>query len=221
MPPPEAWSGANLIRTTAAKNPSMLEKQLKKLKVSRFAGVDEAGRGPLAGPVVACACILPAKASFKGLADSKSLTEKAIGRLFAELTSCPGVEYSVAVVDHETIDQINILQATLLAMKKAIDGLKAPPEVVLIDGNQVPPTLSMPTFPVVKGDSHCACVSAASVIAKFSRDQIMRALDKEWPEYGFAHHKGYGTAFHFERLRQFGPCPIHRKTYFPVSEYFS
>lgn len=206
------------LQELAKKRPSVLERQLKKRGIRRFAGVDEVGRGPLAGPVVACACVLPEGVSFKGLQDSKLLSEDSIARLYHELTSCPGIDYSVAIVDHEIIDRINILQASLQAMRQAIEGLKIPPEMVVIDGNTIPAALSMPCLAVVKGDMHCSSVSAASVIAKFLRDEMMREYDKKWPEYGFASHKGYGTELHFEKLQQYGPCLIHRKTFSPVSE---
>lgn len=209
------------LQELANKKPSALEKQLKKRGIRRFAGVDEVGRGPLAGPVVACACVLPEGAIFKGLADSKLLSEQLIDRLYHELTSSAGIDYAVSIVDHETIDRINILQASLLAMRQAVEGLSVPPELVVVDGNRTPTELSIPCLAVVKGDSFCSSVSAASVIAKFIRDQIMRDYDKIWPEYGFASHKGYGTPLHFEKLQALGPCPIHRKTFSPVSGLIS
>ena len=202
----------------ARKKPSSLERQLKKRGICRFAGVEEVGRGPLAGPVVACACVIPEGASFKGLKDSKLLSPEMIVRLYHELIECPLIDYSIAIVDHEVIDRINILQASLQAMREAVEGLKTPPQMAVIDGNHIPPALSMPCLAVVKGDSHCQSVSAASVIAKFIRDRLMDDFDKKWPEYGFASHKGYGTELHFEKLQQFGPCPIHRKTFSPISE---
>ena len=206
------------LEKIAAKNPSSLEGSLKKHDIFRYAGVDEAGRGPLAGPVVACACVLPVGSCFEGLADSKALSEKAIGVMYHTLIAYPGVEYSVGVVDHDEIDRVNILQATFQAMRHAVEGLSMPPELVLIDGNQVPPMMSVSCLSVVKGDRHCRSVSAASVIAKFTRDQLMRDFDKQWPHYGFARHKGYGTAFHVEQLKKYGPCPIHRITFSPVSK---
>jgi ribonuclease HII len=206
------------LEQLAKKRPSTLERQLRKRGIRRFAGVDEVGRGPLAGPVVACACILPEGAIFKGLKDSKLLSEEVIGRLYHELTECPEIDYSVAIVDHQIIDRINILQASLQAMRQAVEGLKNPPEIVVVDGNRIPEKLPMPCLAVVKGDSYCSSVSAASVIAKYLRDQIMRDYDKQWPEYGFASHKGYGTPLHFEKIQQYGPCPIHRKTFSPISE---
>ncbi len=206
------------LREIATKKPFALERQLKKRGIRRFAGVDEVGRGPLAGPVVACACMIPDGVSFRGLRDSKVLGEEDISRLYHELVGCLGVEYAVAVVDHEVIDRINILQASLQAMRQAVEGLRTPPEMVVIDGNRIPAALSMPCLAVVKGDSHCPSVSAASVIAKFLRDQMMREYDAKWPEYGFALHKGYGTRLHIEKIHQHGPCPIHRKTFSPVAE---
>lgn len=209
------------LQELAKKKPSTLERQLKKRGIRRFAGVDEVGRGPLAGPVVACACVLPEGATFKGLADSKLLSEQVIERLYHALTEHPGVEYALSIVDHEVIDRINILQASLMAMRQAVEGLAVPPEIVVVDGNRIPAALSMPCLAVVKGDSYCSSVSAASVIAKFTRDHIMREYDKMWPEYGFASHKGYGTAFHFEKIQHHGPCPIHRKTFAPIATFLS
>ena len=206
------------LQEITKKKPSTLERTLKKQGIRRFAGVDEAGRGPLAGPVVACACVIPEGASFEGLRDSKLFSSEEIERIYHALIQCQGIDYSLAVVDHATIDRINILQATLQAMRSAVEGLKIPPEMVVIDGNRVPAALAMPCLTVVKGDFHCASVSAASVMAKFVRDQIMREYDAKWPEYGFAIHKGYGTPLHFERLQQYGPCPIHRKTFSPISD---
>ena len=130
--------------------------------------------------------------------------------LYHKLIAHPGVQYAVAVIDHETIDRINIFQATLLAMRKAVEQLIVRPEIVIVDGPFAPPALPMLCIPVVKGDRYCRCVSAASVIAKGTRDAIMRDYDTEWPQYGFADHKGYSTPEHLERLRHFGPCPIHR-----------
>ena len=206
------------VQKVAQNQPTRLERYLRKCGIHRCAGVDEAGRGPLAGPVVACACILPTDALFPGLADSKTLSTNVRQRFFHELTTCAGLEYAVAVVDHTVIDQINILQATLQAMYQAITSLRVVPEVVIVDGPHLPHGLHVPSLAVIRADQQCACVSAASVIAKCVRDQIMVELDTQWPQYGFALHKGYGTELHRERLALHGPCPIHRRTFAPVRD---
>ncbi|KAF8071302.1 rnhB [Scenedesmus sp. PABB004] len=181
------------------------------------AGVDEAGRGPLAGPVVAAAAVLPPDAEFPGLNDSKQLGEEAREALYAALTSHPGVAWSVAVVDHETIDEINILQATMLAMQRAVQGLPSPPDHLLIDGNRKPTGLGeMPAQLLVKGDATSTAIAAASVIAKVTRDRLMLDLDAAHPGYGFAQHKGYGVPAHKAAIAALGPCPVHRRSFEPV-----
>ncbi len=181
---------------------------------TQTAGVDEAGRGPLAGPVVAAAVILPEGFDVRGLGDSKALSreqrEAVEPRIKAETTWC------IQFVEPSVIDEINILQATFLAMKRAIEGLTTMPERVLIDGNQVPPGLMMPGEAIIKGDAKEACISAASILAKCARDRFMVETDLEYPEYGFASHFGYGTPEHLEAIRVHGPCPIHRMTFSPL-----
>lgn len=196
-------------------NLSVLENALHQGGFARVAGVDEAGRGPLAGPVVAAACILPSKKFFEGLNDSKQLTEKDRDRLFVQITECSDILYGIAVVDPETIDKINILQATLLAMQQAVDALPTPPDYLLIDGNCTP-FFSMPARAVVKGDCKSISIAAASVLAKVTRDRLMRKHDATYPQYGFAKHKGYGTDQHFTALVEHGPCPLHRKSFAPI-----
>lgn len=174
-------------------------------------GVDEAGRGPLAGPVYAAAVILPPDCVIEGLDDSKKLTEKKREKLFGVITS-RAVAYCVASADRREIDGINILNAALLAMKRAVEGLGAEPGIVLVDGNAAP-ELGVKTRTVVGGDAKSACIAAASVLAKVARDRHMLELDEKYPGYGFAKHKGYGTKLHYERLDLLGPCEIHRETF--------
>lgn len=206
------------LRSIAAHQGGTLETALRKHGFAKIAGVDEAGRGPLAGPVVACAVIIPLRMKLPKLTDSKLLGDKDLESLYQRLTSSQEVQYSVAVVSHEVIDRINILQASLQAMHQAVQGLSEQPEAAIVDGVFVPQTCAMPCFAVVHGDRLCRSVSAASVIAKVTRDKMMVEYDSQWPEYGFAAHKGYGTELHIERLRKYGPCPIHRRSFAPVAE---
>ncbi len=181
------------------------------------AGVDEAGRGPLAGSVFAAAVILPAAYDLPGLADSKKLSEKQRDRLAAAIKE-QATAWSVASADVAEILELNILHATLLAMRRAVAGLARQPEKVWIDGNRVPPDLAVPAQAVVKGDGKIAVVSAASVLAKTARDAEMYALAQRHPEYGFERHKGYGTAEHLAALRRHGALPEHRAAFAPVRE---
>lgn len=174
-------------------------------------GVDEAGRGPLAGPVCAAAVILPPNIDIPGLNDSKKLSDKKRRELFPVIKE-KAVAYAIAFVDHQTIDDINILQATLLAMEQAIAQLSVKPEFALIDGNR-DKDFGVPCKTVVHGDSLSASIAAASVLAKVSRDDLMLAYAEEYPQYGFDVHKGYGTKAHYEALSTYGACPIHRMTF--------
>lgn len=174
-------------------------------------GVDEAGRGPLAGPVCAAAVILPPDLVIPGLNDSKKLTDKKRRELF-DIIVDQAVAYGIALVDEKQIDEINILQATFRAMEQAVARMDVRPDVVLVDGNREP-DLGLPVKTVVKGDSRSASIAAASILAKVTRDRLMEQLDETYPQYGFAVHKGYGTKRHYEALRQYGPCPIHRMTF--------
>lgn len=174
-------------------------------------GVDEAGRGPLAGPVCAAAVILPAGLEIPGLNDSKKLTDKKRRELFPVICR-QAVAYGIAMVDEKTIDEINILQATYLAMEKAIAALSVKPELALVDGNRAR-DFGVPVQTVVKGDSRSASIAAASVLAKVTRDSFMDEQAGVYPGYGFEIHKGYGTKAHYEALRALGPCPIHRQTF--------
>ncbi len=176
------------------------------------AGVDEAGRGCLAGPVVAGAVILDPAYPILGLSDSKTLSEKRRNELFEEIKE-KSLAWAVAMTEPEEIDRVNILQATLLAMEKAVLSLQKKPAFLLIDGNQKT-SLSLEQRTIVKGDSLCACISAASIAAKVTRDRTMVAMEIEkYPGYGFSKHKGYPTKEHLEALRNLGPCPIHRKSF--------
>ncbi len=174
-------------------------------------GVDEAGRGPLAGPVYAAAVILPEGCEIEGLNDSKKLSEKKREALF-DIIKEKAVSYCIASVDAKTIDEINILQATYLAMKNAIEGLGVPADYALIDGNRMPP-LSIDGETVVKGDAKSMSIAAASILAKVSRDRYMLELDKEMPQYCFAKHKGYGTKLHYECLTAHGVSEHHRMSF--------
>lgn len=175
------------------------------------AGVDEAGRGPLAGPVVAAAVILPESFAIDGLDDSKKLTHLQRVRIL-ELIVASAVDIAVGVVDHEAIDSINILRASLRAMEIAVNNLGRRPDFLLIDGNQRT-SLLIPQETVVKGDSRCCSIAAASIVAKVRRDEIMNEYHEIYPEYNFRSHKGYPTKEHLEAIRKHGPCPIHRRSF--------
>ena len=179
------------------------------------AGVDEAGRGPLAGPVVAAAVILDELKPIAGLADSKTLTAARRERLYDEIRA-KALCCSIAEASVEEIDRINILQATMLAMRRAVLGLRLKPARVLVDGNRLPP-LDVPAEAIVKGDAKVAAISAASILAKVTRDRWCAQLHAEYPQYGFAGHKGYGTAEHLAALAQHGACPQHRRSFAPVA----
>ena len=180
------------------------------------AGVDEAGRGPLAGPVVAAAVILDDRNPILGLADSKVLTARRREQLFDEIRA-RALCCSVAQASVDEIDMLNILQATMLAMRRAVEGLRLKPALVLVDGNRLP-TLSVRAEAIVKGDSKIAAISAASILAKVTRDHWCAELDLQYPQYGFAGHKGYGTAEHLQALQAHGACPQHRKSFSPVAK---
>lgn len=179
------------------------------------AGVDEAGRGPLAGPVVAAAVILDERQPIKGLADSKKLSAIRREALFDEIRA-KALCCSVAMASAEEIDRLNILQATLLAMSRAVEGLRLLPHMVLVDGNRIP-KLAMRAEAIVKGDATVAAISAASILAKVTRDRMMLELDADFPLYGFAKHKGYGTAEHLDALKKWGPTQAHRRSFAPVA----
>jgi ribonuclease HII len=179
------------------------------------AGVDEAGRGPLAGPVVAAAVILDDLNPIQGLNDSKKLTAKRREALFDEIRA-RALCFSIAESSEQEIDQINILQATLLAMKRAVEGLRLPPKLVLVDGNRLP-TLAIRSEAIVQGDALIPAISAASILAKVHRDRLCQEMHQRYPVYGFDQHKGYGTAQHLAALQAHGPADCHRKTFAPVA----
>uniref|UniRef100_A0A831UF76 Ribonuclease HII n=1 Tax=Geobacter metallireducens TaxID=28232 RepID=A0A831UF76_GEOME len=181
------------------------------------AGIDEAGRGPLAGPVVAAAVILPQGAELPGLTDSKKLSAPKREHLFGLIYEC-ALAVGVGVADNDCIDRINILQATLLAMKEAVGRLAVPPDYLLIDGIS-PIPLNLPQRTIKKGDSASISIAAASVVAKVARDRMMLDYDRQFPGYGFAEHKGYGCASHLAAIAELGPSPIHRKTFRGVKEH--
>ena len=175
-------------------------------------GVDEAGRGPLAGPVCAAAVILPPDLEIEGLNDSKKLTDKRRRALYDVITE-QALAYGIAFASEQEIDGINILQATFLAMRRAVEQLELQPALALVDGNREPDFGSIPVRTIVKGDSLSANIAAASILAKVTRDRFMEEQDAVYPQYGFALHKGYGTQAHYAALREYGPCPIHRRTF--------
>lgn len=187
------------------------EKELNAKGIKLIAGVDEAGRGPLCGPVVAAAVILSPNQKLAGVNDSKKLSEKKREELF-EVISKEAVAYSVGIVDEKVIDEINILEATRLAMKKAVEGLKIKPEYVLVDAERHVP-ISVPYTAIIKGDAKSESIAAASIIAKVTRDRYIREQDKLYPQYNFAKNKGYGTREHIEKIKEYGLCEIHRKTF--------
>ncbi len=190
------------------------ERELRAQGFANVAGVDEAGRGPLAGPVVAGAAILPEGCRLPGLADSKMLSEKERERLF-DLIQERAVCIGVGQVGSRMIDRMNVLNATHVAMRQAIAALDPSPDALLVDGRDLP-SAEVPQRGVVKGDRLCACIAAASIVAKVTRDRMMVELDALYPAYGFAQHKGYATRAHLARLQELGPCPAHRATFAPV-----
>ena len=207
-----------------AKFPDRLsyERELWLQRLNRVAGVDEAGRGPLAEPVVAAAVVLPSRWRESGmderlrdLNDSKQLTEAQRENFFAILTTHPEIRFAIAVVDAETIDRINILQATHRAMNEALAQLQPLPQHVLVDGRPVK-TMRFPQTALVKGDAKSYSIAAASVLAKVTRDRILLEFDGQFPNYGFAEHKGYGTPRHLAAIAKFGACPIHRRSFAPI-----
>jgi ribonuclease HII len=212
------------MRSLPAIDRFAFERELLRQGVTRIAGVDEAGRGPLAGPVVAAAAMLPLKwmesrlpRGLRGLNDSKQLTRQQRGRFYQELTSCGEVLFAVARIEAGQVDEFNILQATHRAMNDALAGLLPSPEHVLVDGLRVK-TLHFVHTPIIGGDALSYSIAAASVLAKVTRDRLMEEYHQRWPAYGFAEHKGYGTPRHLAALAKHGPCPIHRRSFSPIRQ---
>lgn len=181
----------------------------RNFNLSAIAGVDEVGRGPLAGPVVAACCILPLDCMIDGINDSKKLSEPKREKLYCEITA--SAVFKVSVIPQEVIDEINILRATKRAMAECIENMPVKPELVLIDAVDV--KVSVPIKSIIKGDAQSYNIAAASIIAKVTRDRLMRDYDNLYPQYGFAKNKGYGTKEHIEALKKCGPCPLHRKSF--------
>ena len=191
------------------------ERDLYEQNIELIAGVDEVGRGPLVGPVVACAAILPVNYELKGLNDSKKLTEKKREELYPILIR-DAISYGIGIIDEKIIDEVNIYEASKLAMYEAINNLKVKPQHVLIDAMKL--DLDVPSTSIIKGDAKSLSIAAASVIAKVTRDHMMIELDKKYPMYGFAKHKGYPTKKHLEALEKYGPLEMYRFTYGPVRD---
>ncbi|MEW6411384.1 MAG: ribonuclease HII [Candidatus Zixiibacteriota bacterium] len=194
-----------------------LENMLAEKGYRYICGVDEVGRGPLAGPVVAAAVIMPPDIQIEGLNDSKKLSSMQRERIFEEIAEL-GLVCAVGVIDHECIDKINILKASLMAMRKAVMDLKQAPDIVLVDGNYPVPNIAQPQFAVVGGDGQCQSIAAASIVAKITRDRIMDRYQALYPSFSFSKHKGYPTPEHLEELRMYGPTEIHRRSFKPVAE---
>lgn len=200
------------IETERLKNLKKEENKLYEKNIKLICGIDEAGRGPLAGPVVVGAVILPKNSFIEGVNDSKKVSEKKREKLYEEIVK-EAIDYSVGIVDQKTIDEINILNATKLGVKLALEGLKQKPEIIMVDALNNIDTLGIPYISVIKGDAKNYCIAAASIIAKVTRDRIMREWDEVYPAYGFAKHKGYGTAEHIRIIKEIGPCILHRKSF--------
>jgi ribonuclease HII len=197
------------------KNLTMFEKDARKKGFKLVAGIDEVGRGPLAGPVVADACILPKGLFIEGVDDSKKLTPEKRESIFQELTNNKKIIFGIGIISPEEIDQINILQATIAAMLLAVANLALSPDYLLVDGLALPhPTI--PCLKIIKGDTLSQSIAAASIIAKVTRDRMMIDYHEQWPEYGFDSHKGYGTQKHVDAIYQHGPCSIHRNSFEPI-----
>lgn len=197
--------------------PVQIEKMLTDKGYQAICGVDEVGRGPLAGPVVAAAVILPYEIEIAGIDDSKKLTAARREEIFDEIIQRE-IVCAIGIIDNETIDQINIHKASLMAMRKAVTDLKQKPEFVLVDGNHTVPNIAQPQYAIVGGDATCKAISAASIIAKVTRDKIMEKYQTIYPDFSFAQHKGYPTPAHLEELRLHGPCDIHRRSFKPVAD---
>jgi len=196
-------------------DPLLFERKARESGFFRIAGLDEAGRGPLAGPVAAAAVILPDGLLIPGLTDSKQISEKERDRLF-EVIREKAVCFGVGIADERTIEEMNILQATIIAMERALQKLAPSPDYLLIDALTLP-CVSLPQNGIIKGDCRSHSIAAASVLAKVTRDRLMLELHEQYPQYNFKRHKGYGTREHLELLRKYGPCDVHRRTFNPVA----
>ena len=195
------------------------EEELYDSQIELVCGCDEVGRGCIAGPLVVAACIMPPLLRIDGINDSKKLTAKKREELYKKITK-EAIAYNVVFIDEATVDELNIYQATKKGMLEAIEGLKVKPEFALIDAMPLG-ELELPHNSIIHGDARSASIAAASIIAKVTRDHYMEKMDVKYPNYGFKKHKGYCTKEHVEALEKYGPCAIHRKTYFPVSKYFT
>lgn len=189
-----------------------IEKELYHKGFKYICGIDEAGRGPLAGPVVIAGVIMPEDSMIEGINDSKKVSEKKREKLYDDILE-EAISYSVAIIGQDVIDDINILNATKQGVTKVVEELDVKPNLILVDALTHINTKGIPYDSIIKGDAKCYNISAASIIAKVTRDRIMRQWDEIYPQYGFIHHKGYGTAKHIEALKEYGPCPIHRKSF--------
>ena len=189
-----------------------IEKELSNKGFEKICGIDEAGRGPLAGPVVVAGVIMPKESMIEGVNDSKKVSEKKREKLY-DIILEEAISYSVAIIGQDIIDEINILNATKQGVTKVVEELDVQPDLILVDALTHINTKGIPYDSIIKGDAKCYNIAAASIIAKVTRDRIMRQWDEIYPQYGFINHKGYGTAKHIEALKQYGPCPIHRKSF--------
>ena len=210
------YQQAQVLEQSRIKQMLVEEEKLWKQGFLLLAGIDEAGRGPLAGPVVAAACILPARFDLPGLNDSKMLTESKREKLYTQIQA-QAIDCAIGSAEPAEIDVLNILQATKLAMKRAIEGLTVRPHYLMIDA-LVLPTVKLPQLSLVRGDSLSATIAAASILAKVTRDRLMVELDSLYPDYSFSKNKGYGTSEHMQVLQRLGPCPLHRKSFAPVKQ---
>lgn len=189
-----------------------IESELLKKNISNICGIDEAGRGPLAGPVVVASVIMPESSMIEGVNDSKKLSPKKRDKLYEQITK-EAISYSVGIIDEKEIDEINILNATKKALTKSLEKLEVKPKYILVDALDNIDTLGIPFEGIIKGDAKVYGIACASIIAKVTRDKIMEQYDKIYPQYEFIQHKGYGTAKHIEAIKQYGACDIHRKTF--------
>ena len=193
-------------------NLKKIEKVFYNKGIEYIAGIDEAGRGPLAGPVVVASVIMPKDSMIEGVNDSKKVSEKKREKLY-DIILEEAISYGIGIIYQDEIDEINILQATKKGLTEAVEQMKIKPDLIMVDALTGIDTLGIPYQSIIKGDAKCYSISAASIIAKVTRDRIMREWDKVYPEYGFAAHKGYGTAKHIAALKEYGPCEIHRRSF--------